>query len=152
MSPSYALFLGTAAFVVAGAANEGPSYPDGFRQWVHVSSGFVGPGSTAYPRFGGLHDIYANPVALTGYKSGTFPTGSVLIFDVHEAKAGPGSYEPAERKQLDVMTKTNSGWQFVEYAKNSQTDQSVSLAQSETQCAACHQSARRDRVFSQFSD
>src|SRR5260221_1603587 len=93
------LLAATAAIGAASAAlADGPEvpFPLGYRHWVHIRTGWIGEGSPAYPHFGGFHHIYANPAALKGYAGGSFPVGSVLVFDVLTTKAGPGSLTAAD--------------------------------------------------------
>jgi hypothetical protein len=139
------------ALLAIGAASPEVPYPEGFRQWEHVESGYVGPGSPAHPRFGGIHNIYANRKAMKGYRSGAFPAGSTIVFDVREAKATPGNFEPGTRKQIDVMTKDRSGWRFVEFAGDSRTERGVGVEAGKTECLACHRNAKRDFVFTSYS-
>ena len=146
------LLLGlAAAAALAQAAGEVP-YPDGYRRWVHISSGWVGEGSAAFPHFAGLHHIYANPQAMTGYRAATFPVGSVIVFDVLATKAGPGSLTTAERRLLDVMEKTADGWRFAEFNGSSHTERTVSAAAGVKACAACHVKLGTDSVISKLGD
>ena len=59
------------------------SLPPGKRGRTLVTSGafryFRHP---LYGAFGGIHHIYANDLALQGYRSQRFPDGSVIIFDL----------------------------------------------------------------------
>ena len=59
-------------------------YPEGYRQWTHVSSTYIGPQSAAFEKNGGLHHIYANKQAVEGYRTGRFPEGSVIVADFLE--------------------------------------------------------------------
>ena len=141
-----------AATVGASRAEEEVAYPAGYRHWTHVSSAHVGEGNPAFPRYGGIHHIYANDLALDGYRSGTFPVGSVLVFDLFDVKVGPGAIDPTRRKFLDVMEKRRGGWRFVEFAGSSHTEIAVSGAKAVSACAKCHERAQRDHVFSQFTE
>lgn len=127
-------------------------YPDGFRRWTHVTSGYIGEEHPGFVRYGGIHHIHANDRALTGYRTGKFPIGSVLTFDVHAVKKGAGTIDPTSRKLLDVMEKRATGWRFVEFDGDSRTKISVTGAQAVKACAACHTSAPRDHVFSTLQD
>ena len=77
-----------AAMLVTGATMDaaiaaGPvPYPVGYREWVHVSSMVIEPGHPLFDSFGGLHHLYANAKAMEGYRSGIFPEGSVIVFDL----------------------------------------------------------------------
>ena len=60
-------------------------FPDGYRFWNHVKSMVLQEGHPLYDSFGGIHHIYANEEALTGYREGTFPDGAILVFGLLEA-------------------------------------------------------------------
>ena len=145
------LSVGAAVGAAAQAGDEVP-YPDGYRRWVHIKSGWVGEGSPAFPRFAGMHHVYANAQAMAGYRAGAFPAGSVVVFDVLATKSGPGSLVTAERRILDVMEKTTSGWRFTEFNGDSRTERSVPTAAGAKACAGCHATAKTDSVFSQLGD
>jgi Cytochrome P460 len=148
----------TIAFVFIGFASIGASddrevaYPSDFRRWTHVTSGYIGEEHPAHARYGGIHHIHANDLALTGYRTGIFPVGSVLTFDVHAVKKGFGTIDPTSRKLLDVMEKRSNGWRFVEFDGDSRTKISVTGTQAVEVCATCHKSAPRDHVFSSLQD
>src|ERR1044072_6957866 len=80
-------------------------YPGGYRQWTHVKSALVGPQSPSFPRYGGLHHIYANEKALEGYRGGQFQDGSVIVFDLLEVQEKAGVTAEAGRRFIDVMVK-----------------------------------------------
>lgn len=141
-----------AAATLGASSDKEVAYPAGFRSWTHVSSAYIGEGNPAFPRFGGIHHIYANDRALVGYRTGIFPIGSVLVFDLHDVTVGKGAIDPTTRKFLDVMEKRPGGWRFVEFAGSSRTEISVTGAKGVTACAACHTHAKRDHVFSQFAE
>jgi len=54
-------------------------------------------------------------------------------------------------KIIDVMAKSNGSWRFGEFAGDSRTERNVTVAQGETQCAACHAQSPTDHVYSQFA-
>ena len=136
-----------AAALLTGAAASEPGYPDGFRAWAHVHSGVVLEGSPAYERFGGLHEIYGNAIAMRDYPKGRYSNGSVFVFDVHNVAIAKGSIEPTSRRQVDVMIKQGGAWKFFEFRGDSRSERSVTAAQGEQECAACHNKAPRDHVF-----
>ena len=136
----------------AAQAGEEAAYPDGYRRWVHIKSGWVGEGSPAFPRFAGMHHIYANPKAMDGYRSGTFPAGSVVVFDVLETAPGPGVLVTGARRQLDVMEKTAAGWRYTEFKGDSHTERSLLAAEGAKTCAACHARLGADSVISKLGD
>jgi len=135
----------------ASATAEEIAFPEDFRMWTHIRSAVAKPVNPAFSRFEGTHSIYANPTALEGYRTGRFPDGSVIVFDNHETLAVQGAQFPGKRKFVDVMAKAGGSWRFGEFTGDSKTERSVTVAQGQTQCAACHTSAPTDHVFSRFT-
>ena len=130
-------------------------YPEGYRHWTHIKTAYVGKGSPAFDRFGGMHNIYANDQAMEGYRSGTFPAGSVIVFDVLDASSSDQGVEPGQGKFVDVMWRRADGagarWLFGEFDGNSRTKRNVTVGQGVAQCQSCHDSAPgSDGVFSEF--
>ena len=80
------------------------SFPKEFRKWAHVKSVLVGPQSAAFATEGGIHHIYANDKALEGYDAGEFPDGSVIVYDLLEARevAGNTIEGPTRRVATDI--------------------------------------------------
>lgn len=145
------LVVGALLGAAAPLSDEAP-YPDGYRRWVHIKSGWIGEGSPAFPRFGGMHHVYANPKAMDGYRRGTFQSGSVMVFDVVETTPGPGSLVTGARRQLDVMEKTASGWRYAEFKGDSHTERFVTAAEGAKACAGCHAKMGVDSVISRLGD
>lgn len=141
-----------AAPLIASAAGPEVPFPLGYRAWTHIKSGWIGEGGPGYPHFAGLHHIYANRPAMTGFRSGTFPTGSVVVFDVLTTKAGTGTLTTTDRRFRDVMEKSADGWRFTEFNLDSHTERNVTTEAGVKQCAACHEAAKPDHVFSTFTD
>src|SRR5262245_44232341 len=54
-------------------------YPEGFRSWTVVKSLIVGPDHDSFAKRGGIHHYYANDKAVAGYRTGTFPDGSIVV-------------------------------------------------------------------------
>lgn len=142
------------ALSAAAAAQPRPeaAFPDGYRRWVHIKSGWIGEGSPAFPHFGGMHHIYANAKAMAGYRAGTFPEGSVLVFDVLATRAGPGSLDTAQRRIRDVMEKRADGWRFTEFNGDSHTERTLTAEAALKACAACHATSKTDGVFAKVGD
>src|SRR5262247_348560 len=80
-------------------------YPSSYREWVHVKSALIDPKSPMAGRYGGLHHIYANQKAMEGYRTGKFPEGSVIVFDLFETREAAGITAEGPRKFIDVMAK-----------------------------------------------
>ena len=146
-----------AAAVCTGAAfDDAVPYPEGYRQWVHVSSAYVGPESAGYEKNGGLHHIYANKEALEGYRTGRFPDGSTIVADFLERRESKGVVTEGPRRRLDVMFKDSKrrsesgGWAFEQFKGDSQTERLVT-AETAANCFGCHtQRKEQDFVFSTF--
>lgn len=132
-------------------------YPTGYREWTHIKTGVIGPQSQAAPRFEGFHHIYANKKAMKGYSTGSFPDGSIIVFDVLESTDdGKGNTNVGNRKFIDVMVKdaarydSTGGWGFEEFNSNSTTERNIKYL-AKKQCFSCHlKQAKKDFVFSEF--
>jgi hypothetical protein len=129
-------------------------YPDGYRRWVHISSA-LDQGTT---RFAGLHSIYANDKALEGYRTGSFPDGSVLVFDLLETRSEGSALLGGARRQVDVMRKDRKrfpdtgGWGFEEFRGDSRTDRALDEG-ARVACYTCHlRQKEKDLIFSTFRD
>ena len=129
-------------------------YPEGYRMWAHVKTGLIGPENPNFKFSGGYHHIYANAKSMQGYTSGSFPEGSVLVFDVLDTKEQNGNIQEGSRKHLDVMAKdslkyvTTGGWGFEEFNGDSHTDRTLTSTV-KIKCFNCH--AKKDNnVFSEF--
>ena len=96
------------------------AYPEGYRQWTHVKSGFLGPDHPNV-NYRGFNHIYANDAAITGYKSRDFPEGSIITVDIIEALAGDHYASESKRNHMDVMEKdsvrfrSTGGWGYGQF-------------------------------------
>jgi hypothetical protein len=143
------------------AAGEAPiPYPEGFRDWTHVTSGLVGPGSPAAPKFEGVHHIYANAKALEGYRTGRWPDGAVIVYDQWTAVKGAAEATGAgERKFIDVMVRdtrrfaATGGWGYAEFMGPERRRMS-DIEANPKGCDGCHEknAPGGDRVFSQYRE
>ena len=133
------------------------AYPTGYRKWPLVKSMVIySDKHPLFGQFGGLHHVYANGEALRALtKGGTFPDGSVLVFDLLEARDENGAYVEGERKLVAVMVKDRArfkatgGWGFEGFKGDSQTERVVTDAA--TQCFGCHQQQKdNDFTFSGY--
>jgi hypothetical protein len=139
------------------AADPAPvPYPEGYRDWTHVKSMVIEKGHPLYDAFGGIHHLYANKQALAGYKTGKFPVGSVIVFDLLDAKSGGNAVQEGARKVVGVMAKDASkwkatgGWGFEAFKGDSKTERAVG-GNAATACFQCHTSQKdRDFVFSAY--
>jgi quercetin dioxygenase-like cupin family protein len=130
------LTLALGVIMTAGAAmwaqnTDAPDvpYPRDFRSWRHVKSIVIGPEHKSFPNRGGIHHYYANELALEGYRTGTFPNGSVIVDEAVFTKDGTdqakGTLVEGDRRALDVMVKNDQryketgGWGFEHFDRDS---------------------------------
>lgn len=124
------------------------AYPEGYRDWAHVKSAMISPNHKNFAAMGGFTHIYANPQAMTGYRTRAFPEGSVIAFDWLTMTDAAGAYLEGPRRQLDVMVKdsvkfaSTGGWGFQRFVGDSKTEHSTTLLPQ--QCFACHNSLKKD--------
>lgn len=136
------------------AADPAPvPYPEGYRNWTHVKSMVINPGHPLYDAFGGIYHLYANKRALEGYRSGKFPDGAVIVFDLLGAKTGDNAVQEGERKVVGVMHRDAKKWQDTGgwgFKGDSKTERAVGK-NAATACYACHtQQTDKDFVFSAY--
>jgi len=134
--------------------NEVP-YPEGFRNWTHIKTGYVGKDNPGFKFNGGFHHIYGNEKAMQGYLSGKFPEGSIIVFDVIEGLVQANSnINEGNRSHVDVMVKDSikyndtGGWGYEEFNGDSKTQKNTTPA-IQTKCFNCHVS-QKDYVFSEL--
>lgn len=135
--------LGLAMAVSVAAESAKVAYPEGYRGWHHVKSMELKPGHALYESFGGLHHIYANHRAVIGYQTGKFRNGSVIVFDLLEAKHEGNALVEGKRKVLGVMVRderkfaATGGWGFEGFA-GGDPKKPVVGNNAATACFACH--------------
>jgi hypothetical protein len=141
-----------------GAAGGEVPYPEGYRGWRHVKSMVIGAGHPLFEAFGGLHHLYANEKALEGYRSGVYPDGAVIVFDLREADAAGGAIVAGKRKVVGVMHRDRAafaatgGWGFEGFAGESKTARAVA-DKAATACFQCHQAQQsQEYVFSRYEE
>jgi hypothetical protein len=163
MTARRAFGLGLLAAVAFGngalGAADAPTvkYPEGYRGWLHLKSMVIH--DRAHPlfeAFGGIHHVYVNPTGAKAARAGAaYPDGTVLVFDLLEAKTADGAMTEGPRKLIGVMAKNRAayaatgGWGF-EAFKGDTKDQRV-VTDAKAQCFACHQGRQAEGyVFSTF--
>ena len=133
--------LGLALVVLGGlsvraSGLEPVPYPEDFRKWTFVKSG---PSAAR----GGVHHIFANNKAIDGYKSGKFPDGSAIAFEVIGTTDLASLPMEGPRLVVDVMVKDSAlypqtgGWGFEEFSGDSKTNRVLNAAGQQS-CFACH--------------
>jgi cytochrome P460 len=141
-----------------GAMQPPVPYPDRFRSWTVVKSLVVGPDHESFAKRGGIHHYYANDKALLGYRTGTFPDGSIVVDEAVFAKDGDGRAKgilfEGDRRFLDVMVKdgrrfeTTGGWGYEHFEGDERAGR---LSENDrASCSACHTKAQTDHVFSRM--
>ena len=130
-------------------AGVGPvAYPEGYRTWAHVKSGMISPTHKNFAVTGGFQHVYANPEAMTGYRTRNFPERSAIVFDWLEMRDVDGAFVEGPRRQVDVMVKDSThyastgGWGFQRFVKDSRTE--LAATPTPQQCFACHNSLKKD--------
>jgi hypothetical protein len=144
------------AFPAVAHGAEPVPYPEGYRGWTHVKSMVIEKGHPLHEAFGGIHHLYANKPALQGYRSGKFPAGSVIVFDLLEANSAGNAVQEGARRVVGVMHKDprrwkeTGGWGFEGFKGDSRSERAVG-ANAAAACFQCHTSQReRDFVFSRY--
>lgn len=141
------LFAVLAALFVAGSAAAPPlvNYPEGYRRWVHIKSGIaILPG---HAEFRGM------------YRTGRFPDGSVIVFDLLSVTSGLEGVETGGRMLVDVMRNDalayadTAGWGYEEFRGDSRTERVLGETRGKAACMGCHERlATADSVISTFTE
>jgi hypothetical protein len=139
-------------------AAKGPSLPAGYRHWTHVKTMLLAdPDHPLFNDFGGIHHVYVNDKGLATLKAGkgSYPDGSVFVFDLLEAPLENKAYVEGHRKAIAVIVKNaarykdTGGWGWQLFAAGDPAKPAVKDAAAE--CFACHQSQKAsDFVFSKW--
>lgn len=126
-------------------------FPEGYRSWTHVKSAVALPS--------GYHHIYANELAMEGYRTGKFPHGSVLVADFLEMIDNKTGIAEGKRRYVDVMVRDTlhyrftGGWGFEEFDGNSKSIRKITQANAHTACYTCHtKRTANDFVFSEYRE
>ncbi|MFO1319122.1 MAG: cytochrome P460 family protein [Burkholderiales bacterium] len=149
------IFLLASCLVASHAPAADPvPYPNGYRHWHHVKTMVIRPGHPLHEAFGGIHHLYANDKARQGYERGRFPDGSVIVFDLLDARDADAALTEGPRKVLGVMMKdakryaSTGGWGFEGFKGDSSSERVVG-DNAAGACFQCHTSrADHDFVFS----
>ena len=144
--------------IIAHASDSLIEYPTGYRNWTHIKSMIIQKGHPLHASFGGIHHIYSNDKALLGYKTGSFPDGSVVVFDLLETDESNNSISEAQRKVLGVMQKDTqkfkqtAGWGFEGFGAGIPSNRVVGANYKEA-CFECHISQKQnDYIFSKWRE
>lgn len=158
--PVAALVAVAAAVVAAVAAapqTPGINFPAGYRNWTHLKTMLIhDKAHPLYEAFGGIHHVYVNARgAEAARRGGPYPDGSVLAFDLLQAKEEGGAWVEGQRKVLAVMVKdarryaSTGGWGWQAWGGGEASKPVVTDAAQ--QCFACHEPQKAaDYVFSKW--
>ena len=151
------VLMGVAHAVTSAESSLLAPYPEGYRQWTHVKSALVSAGHADYASSGGFRHIYGNDKAVSGYRAGKFPEGSIIVVDWLAEQDDGGTFAEGPRRRVDVMIKdsrkyaSTGGWGFERFKGDSRVDRIVKDVS--TECFACHATRNsNDLVFSAFRD
>lgn len=137
------------------------SYPDGYRRWMHITSVVSPPkkeeatahsdGAKASAPHGLVHHLYANELALEGYRTGHFPEGAMLTADWFVLEESRSGLVQGPRQSLDVMVRDvryaeTGGWGFEKFDQDSHTVRKVSTNAVKS-CFECHKFAGPEHEF-----
>ena len=153
------LAAGSGALMFEVHGDESPqaqiAYPAGYRQWVHVKSGIIGSEFPMEPERG-IHHVYANQTALTGFESGTFGDGSIVVYDLVSLSEKGGVSTEGARRRIDVMVKDSKlyadtgGWRFGRFMADDR-EHNVMTPDLHQVCVQCHEKQKAHGfVFSEF--
>lgn len=139
------------------AAETKVRYPEGFRSWYHVKSMVIQPGHPLENPFGGIHHVYANAKAIQGLKSGNYPDGAVLVFDLFDYQEDNHALVEGKRKLIGVMERDSKrfaatgGWGFEGFGEGRPEKRLVT--DGGKGCYDCHASQQaRQYVFSKLRE
>ena len=131
------------------------TYPEEYRAWMHIKSMVIQKGHPMYETFGGIHHIYANDEVLKALKDGNpYPNGSIIVFDLLEAKSENNAIVEGNRKIVGVMQKDakkfsdTGGWGFEGFRGDTKER---AVKDPKADCFKCHKSQKiADYVFSKY--
>jgi len=132
------------------------AYPTGFRGWTHVKSALIGPSHPAFATEGGIHHIYANPAAVTGYRTGKFADGATIVYELLETSEANGVTTEGARRRLDMMTRDSArfastgGWGFERFMHGREEERALGESGG-AKCYDCHKK-QETAVFSVLRD
>ncbi|MDD2898925.1 MAG: cytochrome P460 family protein [Desulfuromonadaceae bacterium] len=143
-----ALFILLSAAISEAAP---PALPKGYSAWKKSERKVVTDKSSL---FYGIHYIYADKKAQSGYQAGNkFPEGSRIVVEFFNIKDNPavdGSKNMIVLMQKDRRQTSSGGWLFAGFG----ADGKLSSLDPVTTCFGCHQkdAAQKDFVISTKKD
>jgi hypothetical protein len=133
-------------------------FPDGYRQWTYLTTGFdMSYSPNAQPGSHRFDNVFVNPDAFAEFqRTGTWPDGTMLVLEVRTAQ-GKGSINQSGDFQTSFLgaevhvrdSKRFAGnWGFFGFGDGDKTSTQIPTTAS---CYACHsKNAAVDTTFVQF--
>jgi hypothetical protein len=132
--------------------------PANYRHWTHVKSmAILDPEHPLYNAFAGIHHVYVNDRGLATLRkgTGTYPDGTVFVFDLLEAPTVDKAVAEGKRKAIAIMVKdaarfaSTGGWGWELFPGGDGSKRGVKDASAE--CYACHISQKNtDYVYTKW--
>lgn len=139
--------------------------PDGYREWVYLSTGLgmtYGPTQPApgQPRM--FTNVFVNPAAYREFmKSGTWPEQTVLVLEIRRsatsASIDNGGITQAARVTIEVEVKDSTrfaatgGWGFFDFSGRPDMLAATSQLEGTASCYTCHRNNTAvENTFVQF--
>ena len=147
--------LSSLAWIAAAEDRATVPYPESYRSWQHVKTMLIQPGHALENPFAGIHHVYANELAMQGMRTGKYPDGAVLVFDLLEVEEADKAVTEGKRKLVGVMRReavaygATGGWGFEGFAGDSDSERLVT--DGGVSCFGCHTSAESTAyVFAEY--
>jgi hypothetical protein len=152
------LVLGCVCRFVFASEDVNPlvEFPSDYRSWTHVKSTMVGPDHPQFDAMGGFQHIYANSIAMEGYRTRKFQEGAAIAVDWLELEQHGGGFTEGKRRRIDVMIRdkrfaSTEGWGFQRFGPKGGSERIGTP--SAQQCLACHTARAKDGlVLSNYKD
>jgi hypothetical protein len=152
------LMLMLASLVTASSDDNKMARPDGYREWVWLSSGLGMSYSRATPASDPEFDnVFASPTAYRAFvASGKWPNGTVLVLENRvshtNGSINRSGHFQGELNGIEAHVKDErrfaGGWAFFAFGKDAKN---ASMIPRSANCYSCHeQSAAVDTTFVQF--
>ena len=139
--------------------------PDGYREWIYLSSGIgmtYGPTQPAAgePRF--FTNVFVNPASYREFmKSGRWPEQTVLVLEIRRsaqnASIDNGGQSQGDRVTIEVEVKDSArfkdsgGWGFFDFSGRPELQTAVAPLPTTQTCYSCHRANTAvENTFVQF--
>ncbi len=134
------------------AENVNVKYPQGYKEWKHIKTMIIKPEHSLADVFHGIHHIYANDKAFSGYKTGKFEDGSVIALDFLNYADVNASISETSRIYVATMVKDEQkykethGWGYEAFKGNSKKKLVKNVY---NMCVKCHEPQEKNNyIFS----